>query len=94
MVGAGRSKSLIDYNLSKVDQSGARLRILTMYSTPRTMVGRIPEYLENLKVEFDSLAHDVNMYKMQRDDYERKRKRRIGGSLVDFSEQFKHNWES
>jgi hypothetical protein len=46
-----------------------------MYSTPRTLVsGRIPEYLDNLKAEFESLAHDVNMYKMQRDDYERKRK--------------------
>lgn len=35
--------------------------------------GRIPEVLENLKAEFDSMAHDLNMYKMQRDDYERKR---------------------
>lgn len=44
-----------------------------MYPATRTMVsGRIPEYLENLKAEFESLAHDVNMYKMQRDDYERK----------------------
>ena len=45
----------------------------TMYSAPRTMLsGRIPEYLENIKGEFEQLAHDVNMYKMQRDDYERK----------------------
>lgn len=42
-----------------------------MYSTPRTH-SRIPEHLENLKAEFESLAHDVNMYKMQRDDYDRK----------------------
>jgi hypothetical protein len=40
--------------------------------TPRTL--RIPEYLDNLKAEFETLAHDVNMYKMQRDDYERKRR--------------------
>lgn len=53
-----------------------------MYSTPRTLVsGRIPEYLDNLKAEFESLAHDVNMYKMQRDDYERKRKWQNLGKL-------------
>ncbi len=48
-----------------------------MYNTtPRTMLtGRIPEYLENLKAEFETLAHDANMYKMQRDDYERKCKK-------------------
>lgn len=48
-----------------------------LYPTPRTGFGgqRIPEFLENLKVEYDSLCHDANMYKMQRDDYERKRNR-------------------
>lgn len=45
----------------------------------RTLVSaRIPEYLENLKAEFESLAHDVNMYKMQRDDYERKLQGQLG----------------
>ena len=46
-----------------------------LYPSARTGFGvqRIPEYLENLKADFDSLTHDVNMYKMQRDDYERKR---------------------
>lgn len=39
---------------------------------------RIPEHLENLKAEFESLAHDVNMYKMQRDDYERKLQAQLG----------------
>eukprot|EP01111_Echinosteliopsis_oligospora_P011283 TRINITY_DN3688_c0_g1_i1.p1 TRINITY_DN3688_c0_g1~~TRINITY_DN3688_c0_g1_i1.p1 ORF type:complete len:631 (+),score=141.31 TRINITY_DN3688_c0_g1_i1:213-2105(+) len=34
--------------------------------------GRVPEYLENLKSEFETLSHDVNLYKMQRDDFERK----------------------
>jgi len=34
--------------------------------------GRAPEYLENLKNEFESMTHDLNMYKMQRDDFERK----------------------
>ena len=34
---------------------------------------RIPELLESLKAEFESLAHDVNVYKIQRDDYERTR---------------------
>lgn len=45
-----------------------------LYPAPRTGFGgqRIPEFLENLKVEYDSLVHDANMYKMQRDDYERK----------------------
>ena len=35
------------------------------------MTYRIPELLENLKSEFESLSHDLNVYKMQRDDYER-----------------------
>lgn len=39
---------------------------------PQMVAGRIPEFLEGLKSEFESLAHDVNMFKMQRDDYERK----------------------
>mmetsp|Transcript_17672 Transcript_17672/g.68589 ORF Transcript_17672/g.68589 Transcript_17672/m.68589 type:complete len:526 (+) Transcript_17672:49-1626(+) len=44
-----------------------------MYPGHRPPVsGRIAEQLESLKVEFDSLAHDVGMYKMQRDEYERK----------------------
>ncbi len=38
------------------------------------MSGRIPELLENLKVEFESMAHDVNMFKMQRDECDRKSK--------------------
>jgi glucose repression regulatory protein TUP1 len=47
--------------------------------THRTLVsGRIPELLDNLKAEFESLAHDVNMYKMQRDDYERKLQAQLG----------------
>ena len=37
----------------------------------RTHVPRIPELLDNLKAEFESLAHDVTVYKLQRDDYER-----------------------
>lgn len=54
-----------------------------MYSAPRTMVsGRIPEYLDNLKAEYESLAHDANMYKMQRDDYERKSATNVCLSLV------------
>lgn len=34
--------------------------------------GRAGEYLENLKNEFESMTHEINMYKMQRDDFERK----------------------
>jgi len=34
--------------------------------------GRAPEYLESLKNEFETMTHDLNMYKMQRDDFERK----------------------
>jgi len=50
-----------------------------MYAAPRNLVsGRIPEYLENLKSEFESLAHDMNMYKIQRDDYERKLQAQLG----------------
>lgn len=33
---------------------------------------RISEMLDTLKKEFDALAHDVNRYKNQRDEYERK----------------------
>jgi len=33
---------------------------------------RIPELMDTLKGEFETLAHDVNMYKMQRDEFERK----------------------
>ena len=33
---------------------------------------RISELLENLGNEFETLARDVNMFKLQRDDYERK----------------------
>ncbi|KAL6058236.1 general transcription repressor [Balamuthia mandrillaris] len=33
---------------------------------------RVSELLDGLKQEFESLAHDVNLFKMQRDDYERK----------------------
>lgn len=40
--------------------------------------GRGPELLENLKNEFDSITHDLNMYKMQRDDYERKLQAQLG----------------
>jgi len=44
-----------------------------LYPTQRPSFGqRIPEFLDNLKVEYESLAHDLNMYKMQKDDYERK----------------------
>lgn len=52
----------------------------SMYTTPgRNIVSsRIPEYLENLKNEYESLAHDVNMYKMQRDDFERKLQAQLG----------------
>jgi glucose repression regulatory protein TUP1 len=34
--------------------------------------------LENLKNEFDSITHDLNMYKMQKDDYERKLQAQLG----------------
>eukprot|EP00026_Physarum_polycephalum_P007475 Phypoly_transcript_07535.p1 GENE.Phypoly_transcript_07535~~Phypoly_transcript_07535.p1 ORF type:complete len:471 (+),score=84.11 Phypoly_transcript_07535:110-1522(+) len=39
-----------------------------------TSAGRptVSEYLESLKSEFESTAHEVHMYKMQRDDLERK----------------------
>lgn len=44
-----------------------------MYTTPRSLVsGRIPEYLDNLKAEFETMAHELNMYKMQKDEWERK----------------------
>jgi len=33
---------------------------------------RFPEFLENIKLEFDNLVHDVSVYKMQRDECERK----------------------
>lgn len=35
--------------------------------------GRLPELLEQLKLEIDQLSHDANVYKLQRDDFERKR---------------------
>mgnify|MGYP002380528717 CR=1 FL=1 len=39
----------------------------------RTLIsGRVTELLDNLKVEFETLAHDANVFKMQRDDYDRK----------------------
>lgn len=33
---------------------------------------RIPEFLESLKSEFETLIHDRDLYKMQKDEYERK----------------------
>lgn len=45
---------------------------------PMGVSGRGPELLENLKNEFESLTHDLNMYKMQRDDYERKLQAQLG----------------
>eukprot|EP01102_Stenamoeba_stenopodia_P010088 TRINITY_DN29_c0_g1_i1.p1 TRINITY_DN29_c0_g1~~TRINITY_DN29_c0_g1_i1.p1 ORF type:complete len:567 (-),score=86.92 TRINITY_DN29_c0_g1_i1:164-1864(-) len=38
----------------------------------RALVTRIPELLDNIKAEFDALTHELNLYKAQRDDYERK----------------------
>lgn len=50
-----------------------------MYTTPRSLVsGRIPEFLENLKAEFETLAHELNMYKMQKDEWERKLQAQLG----------------
>jgi glucose repression regulatory protein TUP1 len=40
--------------------------------------GRVTELLESLKAEFETLAHDANMFKMQRDDYERKLQAQLG----------------
>jgi len=45
---------------------------MAMYNQRPILSGRIPELLDTLKTEFETVAHDVNMYKMQRDDYERK----------------------
>jgi len=33
---------------------------------------RVPELLETLKTEFETLSHEANLHKMQKDDYERK----------------------
>jgi len=40
-----------------------------MYGRP---TGRVPELLESIKSEFETVAHECNHYKMQRDEYERK----------------------
>jgi glucose repression regulatory protein TUP1 len=32
----------------------------------------VPDLLETLKSEFDNIAHEGTMYKMQRDEFERK----------------------
>eukprot|EP01087_Luapelamoeba_hula_P024312 TRINITY_DN9208_c0_g1_i1.p1 TRINITY_DN9208_c0_g1~~TRINITY_DN9208_c0_g1_i1.p1 ORF type:complete len:614 (-),score=71.46 TRINITY_DN9208_c0_g1_i1:220-2061(-) len=40
--------------------------------------GRVTELLDNLKSEYETLAHDANVYKMQRDDYERKLQAQLG----------------
>lgn len=42
------------------------------------MSSRVTELLESLKAEFETLAHDANMFKMQRDDYERKLTAQMG----------------
>jgi len=39
---------------------------------------RIPEFLEGLKSEFESLVHDRDLYKMQKDEYERKLQSQLG----------------
>jgi hypothetical protein len=44
-----------------------------MYHRPIVTSTRFPELIENLKAEFETLAHDVTVYKNQRDEYERKR---------------------
>jgi glucose repression regulatory protein TUP1 len=44
----------------------------TIYGHRPLVPGRALELLENLKNEYESLTHDCNMMKMQRDDYERK----------------------
>eukprot|EP01103_Thecamoeba_quadrilineata_P011776 TRINITY_DN2885_c0_g1_i1.p1 TRINITY_DN2885_c0_g1~~TRINITY_DN2885_c0_g1_i1.p1 ORF type:complete len:578 (-),score=135.11 TRINITY_DN2885_c0_g1_i1:227-1960(-) len=43
-----------------------------MYSHRIPVNARILELLENLKAEFESLAHESNVHKMQKDDLERK----------------------
>eukprot|EP01097_Dermamoeba_algensis_P010577 TRINITY_DN788_c0_g2_i1.p1 TRINITY_DN788_c0_g2~~TRINITY_DN788_c0_g2_i1.p1 ORF type:complete len:385 (+),score=67.39 TRINITY_DN788_c0_g2_i1:119-1273(+) len=43
-----------------------------MFSHRTLVSGRIPELLDHLKAEYENLAHDVNMYKVQKDDFERK----------------------
>lgn len=35
--------------------------------------GRLPDLIEQLKLEVEQLSHDANVYKLQRDDFERKR---------------------
>lgn len=40
--------------------------------------GRVTELLESLKAEFETIAHDANLFKMQRDDYERKLQAQLG----------------
>lgn len=43
-----------------------------MYNQRALLSGRIPELLETFKTEFETLAHDLNMYKMQSAEYEKK----------------------
>lgn len=54
---------------------------MSLYGHRTLLSGRIPELLENLKSEFETLAHEVNVYKMQKDDYERK----LQGQLTELS---------
>jgi hypothetical protein len=35
--------------------------------------GRVPELLEKLKAEYEKMSHETNLFKAQRDEYERKR---------------------
>eukprot|EP01119_Soliformovum_irregulare_P013551 TRINITY_DN361_c0_g1_i1.p1 TRINITY_DN361_c0_g1~~TRINITY_DN361_c0_g1_i1.p1 ORF type:complete len:647 (+),score=137.51 TRINITY_DN361_c0_g1_i1:191-2131(+) len=46
---------------------------------PRSLLSaRVTEHLENVKTEFETLAHDANVFKMQRDDYERQLQAQLG----------------
>ena len=45
-----------------------------MYSPRALTTRRVPELLSDLKTEFDSLVRDADMFKLQKEEYERKRK--------------------
>jgi hypothetical protein len=36
------------------------------------VAGRVPDLLESLKTEFESVSHDANLYKLRAEDFERK----------------------
>lgn len=58
---------------------------------PGTIGSRVGDILQELNAEFENMEHDSNVYKMQRDDYERKLEAQLNETTI--MQQTIHNLE-